>query len=109
MTVSSLLNARRAGIARGRNAMATDTEMLKLAALDAEDLSVLSAHLQDAVAKVVDMAFLQKEKRFAMLVNRFDWAAAERGNPMRRRAGVHFGACSGRRRAGFRWPTATRC
>lgn len=81
--------------------MATEPEMLKLAALDAEDLSVLSAHLQDAVAKVVDMAFLDKEKRFAMLVNRFDWAAAERGRPMRRRAGVHFERVLGAQTRGF--------
>src|SRR3972149_100920 len=85
----------------GGNAMATDAEMLKLAALDAEDLSVLSAHLQDAVAKVVDMAFLQKEKRFAMLVNRFDWAASERGNPMRRRAGVQLERVLGAQTRGF--------
>ena len=81
--------------------MATEPEMLKLAALDAEDLSVLSAHLQDAVAKVVDMAFLHKEKRFAMLVNRFDWAAAEGGRPMRRRAGVNFARVLGAQTRGF--------
>jgi hypothetical protein len=67
-----------------------DNEALKLLALDAEDLAVVSAHLQDAVAKVADMAFLPAEKRFAMLVNRFDWAAAERGQSLRRRAGVRF-------------------
>jgi hypothetical protein len=65
-------------------------DALKLVALDADDLAVVSAHLQDAVAKVGDMAFLPKEKRFAMLVNRFDWAAAERGQSMRRRSGVRF-------------------
>jgi len=49
---------------------------LKLIALDAEDLSVLSAHLQDAVLKVRDIAFLPGEKRFALLANRFNWPAA---------------------------------
>jgi hypothetical protein len=63
---------------------------LKLAVLDADDLAVVSAHLQDAVAKVGDMAYLPKEKRFAMLVNRFDWTATGEGQPLRRRAGVHF-------------------
>ena len=81
--------------------MAADSETLKLAALDAEDLSVMSAHLQDSVAKVVDMAFLPKEKRFAMLVNRFDWAAAERGQPMRRRAGMNFARVLGAQTRGF--------
>ena len=64
---------------------------LKLAVLDADDLAVVSAHLQDAVAKVGDMAYLPREKRFAMLVNRFDWTATGEGEPLRRRrAGVHF-------------------
>jgi hypothetical protein len=67
-----------------------DKDALKLLALDAEDLAIVSAHLQDAVAKVADMTYLPKEKRFAMLVNRFDWAAAERGQSMRRRTGVRF-------------------
>ena len=49
---------------------------LKLIALDPEDLGILSAHLQDAVLKVGDMANLAREHRFAALVNRFDWAAA---------------------------------
>lgn len=49
---------------------------LKLIALDDEDLKVLSAHLQDAVLKVGDIAYLAAEKRFVLLVNRFDWANA---------------------------------
>ena len=51
---------------------------LKLIALDADDLSVISAHLQDAVLQVGDVAYLPKEKRFAILANRFDWAEAMR-------------------------------
>ena len=43
---------------------------LKLIALDAEDLAVISAHLQDAVMKVGDLAFLPREKRFAAVANR---------------------------------------
>ena len=49
---------------------------LKLIALDEDDLAVISAHLQDAVLKVADLAYLPKEKRFAALANRFDWADA---------------------------------
>jgi hypothetical protein len=71
--------------------MAPDNQTaLKLVALDPEDLAVLSAHLQDAIAKVGDIAYLPKEKRFAMLLNRFDWAGSERNPPVRRRAGIHF-------------------
>ena len=70
---------------------------LKLVALDGEDLTVLSVHLQDAVVRVADMAYLPAEQRFAAVVNRFDWAGLEgqsgrrRPEPfLRRRAGLRF-------------------
>lgn len=46
---------------------------LKLIALDEEDLAIISAHAQDAVAKVGELAFTPAEKRFVMPVNRFVW------------------------------------
>ena len=52
-------------------------ELLKLVALDNEDLQVLSAHLQDAVMRVGDIAYVPSQKRFAVMVNRFDWESAE--------------------------------
>jgi hypothetical protein len=58
-------------------------EQLKLIALDADDLAVISAHLQDAVIKVGDVAFLPRQKRFAAVGNRFDWAAAMRDEEVR--------------------------
>ena len=67
-----------------------ETANLKLVVLDADDLATVSAHLQDAVAKVGDMAYLPGEKRFAMLLNRFDWTTAGEPEPMRKRAGFHF-------------------
>ncbi len=70
---------------------------LKLLALDADDLAVLSAHLQDAVLRVGDAAFMKGEHRFALVVNRFDWARALTGDAgkakpdlQRRRTGVRF-------------------
>jgi hypothetical protein len=69
---------------------------LKLIALDAEDLAIISAHLQDAVLKVGDLAYLPKEKRFAAIANRFDWLdAIERETARekryaRRRAALRF-------------------
>ncbi len=70
---------------------------LKLIALDAEDLAVISAHVQDSVVRAGDMAFLPSEKRFAAVINRFDWAGAlaavEKGRKPaseRRRAGLRF-------------------
>jgi len=65
---------------------------LKLIALDPEDLRVLSCHLQDAVIRVEDMAYIKDELRFAALASRFDWESAERaaGSYQRRRTGVRF-------------------
>ena len=51
---------------------------LKLLALDVEDLQVVSSHLQDAVVRVGDMAYVPSQKRFAAILNRFDWESAEK-------------------------------
>lgn len=50
--------------------------LLKLLALDEEDLQVVSSHLQDAVVRVGDMVYLPSQKRFVAIVNRFDWESA---------------------------------
>lgn len=66
---------------------------LKLIALDDEDLGVLSAHLQDAVLRVADLAYLKAERRFAMVVNRFNWASPEKDDDdqfTRLRAALRF-------------------
>lgn len=66
-------------------------EDLKLLALDAEDLEIISAHLQDAVIKVADIGFLPRSQRFAMLLNRFDWTQKVlTDETVRHRAGLHF-------------------
>ena len=46
---------------------------LVLKAGDAEDLEIISARLQDAVGHLKDFIWLPKERRFAVLVNRFRW------------------------------------
>ena len=58
-----------------------------LAANDAEDLEILSARLQDAVGKLADFAYLPKKRRFAALLNRFQWEGAAN---LRVRAGLYF-------------------
>jgi hypothetical protein len=69
---------------------------LKLIALDADDLAVISAHLQDAVLKVGDIAYLPRQRRFAAVGNRFDWAEALRDGKfpaqefVRRQAALRF-------------------
>lgn len=48
---------------------------LKLSAVDAEDLAVVSAAIQDALVAVRDCAYFKDEKRFVLLLNRFGWEA----------------------------------
>ncbi|CAH1662317.1 MAG: DUF2948 family protein [Chelatococcus sp.] len=63
---------------------------IKLIALDREDLSVISAHLQDALLRVEDLTYLPHRRCFAMAVHRFDWEAPAEGKPQRRLAALHF-------------------
>lgn len=65
-------------------------EPLKLVALDADDLAIVSAHLQDAVLKAADMVYLPAEKRFALAARRFDWEGAAHGERRRRLSALHF-------------------
>ena len=56
-----------------------DVKNLKLIAKTVEDLRVVSAHLQDAIANVSDIASLKKNKIFLMQLNRFMWEDVEKG------------------------------
>ena len=55
------------------------TKNLKLIARTKEDLRVVSAHLQDSIASVSDIAHLKKNKIFLMQLNRFMWEDVEKG------------------------------
>jgi DUF2948 family protein len=48
-------------------------ERLKLSARDADDLAVIAACTQDALAPIGEMAFLPAERRFVLALNRFRW------------------------------------
>lgn len=65
-------------------------DLLKLVALDQEDLAVVSAHLQDAVLRVGDIVYLPQERRFAIEARRFDWEGKLSETPQRRLACLHF-------------------
>ena len=52
---------------------------LKLIARTKEDLRVVSAHLQDSIVSVADIANLKKNKIFLMQLNRFMWEDVEKG------------------------------
>ncbi|MCZ8545862.1 DUF2948 family protein [Mesorhizobium qingshengii] len=66
---------------------------LKLIALDDQDLSIVSAHVQDAVMKIRDLEYLPAAKRFVLTMNRFVWEARTglfRQHNERRQAVLHF-------------------
>ena len=52
---------------------------LKLIAKTEEDLRVVSAHLQDSIANISDIANLKKNNIFLMQLNRFMWEDVEKG------------------------------
>jgi hypothetical protein len=62
---------------------------LKLTALDAEDLEVISAQMQDATLLVGEITYLARQKKLVLVANRFCWesTASEDGG------GSHFRRC----------------
>ena len=56
-----------------------EAKNLKLIAKTEEDLRVVSAHLQDAIVNVSDVANLKNNKIFLMQLNRFMWEDVEKG------------------------------
>lgn len=67
-------------------------ELLKLVALDMDDLEVVSAHLQDAVVSVGDVRWRPAEKRLVIGLARFDWEGAQAAPPgfQRRSTALRF-------------------
>lgn len=61
---------------------------LRLMAVDAEDLQVVSSLVQDAVFPATEMTWHPKAREFALLINRFRWedagAASARRRPVER-------------------------
>lgn len=57
---------------------------LRLRAFDAEDLAILSSLVQDSVFPAAEMKWLRKERRFAILLNRFRWEDAAAAAARRR-------------------------
>jgi hypothetical protein len=65
-----------------------DPAPLRLLAQDADDLAIISAALQDAVAKVGDINFEPKARRLTIAFNRYCW---ECGGGQRVRSGLQLG------------------
>lgn len=70
------------------------TAPLRLLAQDADDLAVVSAALQDAVAKIGDIAFEPKARRLTVAFNRFRWEGGGKSRE-RVRAGLQLGGVLG--------------
>src|SRR5215813_11476936 len=58
---------------------------LKLIALDADDLAVISAHVQDAHVQPADIIWRQAERRLVIGMNRLDWEQTMSGSAEPRR------------------------
>ncbi|HEY9216742.1 MAG TPA: DUF2948 family protein [Phenylobacterium sp.] len=53
----------------------SDKPPLRLLAQDADDLAIISAALQDAVAKIGDIVFEARSRRLTIAFNRYRWEA----------------------------------
>jgi hypothetical protein len=77
------------------------TDRLKLIALDADDLAVISTHVQDAKVQTADIVWRQAEKRLVIGMNRLDWEQSLAGaEPRRLVAALRFDrvlACKSRK------------
>ena len=52
---------------------------LKLIGSNYEDLKVISAYIQDSIVAIRDMVFLEQNRIFIMIINRFMWENVEKG------------------------------
>src|SRR5205809_2641571 len=70
----------------------TAPDRLKLIALDADDLSVISAHVQDAHVRTSDIVWRQDQMRLVVGMNRLDWeqTLSGRTEPRRLIAALRF-------------------
>lgn len=69
-------------------------EPLRLLAQDADDLAVVSAALQDAVARIGDIAFEPAARRLTVAFNRYRWEAGDKAHE-RVRTGLQLGGVLG--------------
>lgn len=82
-----------------------DTAGLKLRAEDADDLSVISACLQDSLVSVSDLAYVAEDRAFLLVANRFRWEDGRRDGEIshqRTLCGVTFNQVAAVSYSGFR-------
>jgi hypothetical protein len=99
-------------MAGSRNSSLTPRfQPLRLRAEDVEDVTVLSACLQDATLRCADMDWQPQQRRFALVLNRFRWEDEGQADARRRliridphvrvAAGLHFEGVLKVQTAGF--------
>lgn len=76
-------------------------DMLKLVALDEEDLGIVSAHVQDALMKVGDIEYRSTARQFVLPMYRFAWENGPRAAAERRNSVLHFSRVLAARTAGI--------
>jgi len=74
--------------------MAETAKPLRLLAHDADDLGVLSAALQDAIAKIGDIRWDAQGRTLTIACNRFRWESADKKGE-RVRSALQFGDVTG--------------
>lgn len=67
-----------------------DTPAIKIAALDEEDLAVISAHLQDAVLPVGDLRWMKTAGKLSIVANRYVHFGNKAGTGERRLSGLQI-------------------
>ena len=66
-------------------------QLLKILALEPDDLQVISTHMQDAIIRIADLNYGRKSRQFVLVANRFEGEASETTKiGHRRRTGVTF-------------------
>ena len=73
------------GRIRANDGVHAVTAQLRLIALDADDLAVISTHVQDARVQTADIIWKQSEKRLVVGMNRLDWEQTLSGETAPRR------------------------
>ena len=63
---------------------------IRLRACSLEDLSLISALLQDAIVPIGDIAFLKDEKSFVLVASRYCWEYDNEGSGLRVLSGLRF-------------------
>lgn len=61
---------------------------LKLFGRDRDDVHIISTYLQDAAGRIGDMTYLENERRFVSVLNRYCWENDK--SPMRVRAALQI-------------------